>query len=563
MNAVDGDPIGGLCTVGATDLFQLGLAVFGPLCLYLVLGSLLLVAGFVALLRIRSLIKLQTQPMLGKSERLERLMLRIGVFGALYTLPTVVLLACLAHELRNRELWQLGQACRCVWRRDVDAMTRLDEEVAGLGLASGHGLAPVLALDSARWRPPKPEFAVVMLKYFSGLLAGLTAGGWICSQKTLTIWRAAFRRRRGRGRAESTRRLPPPPPRQAGPELGQSGLMPVSVGLCNEEARHRYRHQHQHQHQHQPHHQHQQPQQQQQQQQQYLYQFDLLTKTQGYNRIVPGLGTRSSGADAPTPPGDGRFQLQPLTFIPPPPPSLPPPQSTPGRQSSVYSQAQRQGTSSAVSMPLPAPPCLGVATGSATTATSLVDAYLFSSSSLAGVGTAAPAAPISASVSADANSNANANADGNCDCDCGCDGGCHGNDNNNVNGSGDGNADTGSPVGRGVVASRGGPRLGFSGQLVARPNKQTTGAGLSLSSSGFVESSSLKVSGVAPTSIPILTPASGPGTVQPQAPASIVSSGLGSSSLQDSLQQTTQTSLLLQSTAGAVTRAFDNVMQIK
>ncbi|VDN22158.1 unnamed protein product, partial [Dibothriocephalus latus] len=112
MSAVDGDPVGGLCYVGATSLTNLKAFVLAPLCFYLGLGTIFLLAGFVALFRIRSVIKLQA-PSGAKTEKLEKLMIRISIFGVLYTVPAAVVIACVAYEMMNRETWQLVHNCRC------------------------------------------------------------------------------------------------------------------------------------------------------------------------------------------------------------------------------------------------------------------------------------------------------------------------------------------------------------------------------------------------------------------------------------------------------------------
>ncbi|VEL41869.1 unnamed protein product [Protopolystoma xenopodis] len=149
MSAVDGDPVGGLCYVGGTNLTHLKAFVLAPLSLYLVLGTGFLVSGFVALFKIRSAIKLQGPEAVMKTEKLEKLMLRIGIFGLLYTLPAITVLGCLGYELANRVAWERGHNCPCsrpVWlpldqrfgsTRAVDAAVTASTSAPASGSALG------------------------------------------------------------------------------------------------------------------------------------------------------------------------------------------------------------------------------------------------------------------------------------------------------------------------------------------------------------------------------------------------------------------------------------------
>uniref|UniRef100_A0A5K3FZJ2 G_PROTEIN_RECEP_F2_4 domain-containing protein n=1 Tax=Mesocestoides corti TaxID=53468 RepID=A0A5K3FZJ2_MESCO len=167
LRAVDGDPIGGLCSVGSTNDSNLTYFLLLPLCIYFCVGTFFLLSGFIALCRIRHVIKFQPR---ARTDKLEKLMIKLGIFGLLYTVPAIVVIACLAHELRWRRVWQLGVACRCDWHNDND------EEVGG----RRHPLV---------WIPPTPEYAIFMLKYFMSLIVGITSGFWIWSSKTLDAWR--------------------------------------------------------------------------------------------------------------------------------------------------------------------------------------------------------------------------------------------------------------------------------------------------------------------------------------------------------------------------------------
>ncbi|XP_046902577.1 frizzled-5 isoform X2 [Hypomesus transpacificus] len=153
LSSVDGDPVAGICYVGNQSLESLRGFVLAPLVVYLFTGSLFLLAGFVSLFRIRSIIKQGGT----KTDKLERLMIRIGLFTVLYTVPATIVLACLVYEQHYRPSWDRALACSC----------QAERQRLGLG----------------------PDYAVFMLKYFMCLVVGITSGVWIWSGKTLESWR--------------------------------------------------------------------------------------------------------------------------------------------------------------------------------------------------------------------------------------------------------------------------------------------------------------------------------------------------------------------------------------
>lgn len=167
LRAVDGDPVSGLCYVGSTNKNHLIYFLIFPLATYFCFGTFFLLAGFVALCNIRRVMKFQ--PRVG-TDKLEKLMIKLGIFGLLYTVPAIVVICCYVHELRWRRLWQLGVACQCDWRSGDD----------GRHLNVG-------------WNPPAPEYAIFMLKYFMSLIVGITSGFWIWSSKTIDTWKRLCR----------------------------------------------------------------------------------------------------------------------------------------------------------------------------------------------------------------------------------------------------------------------------------------------------------------------------------------------------------------------------------
>ncbi|CAG4961343.1 unnamed protein product [Parnassius apollo] len=160
--AVDGDPVAGICYVGNSSPENLKKYVLAPLIVYFALGATFLLAGFVSLFRIRSVIKRQGGVGAGsKADKLEKLMIRIGVFSVLYAVPAGAVLGCLAYEAGGRAGWLRRVAC------------------GGAGARCGP--------------PARPLYSALMLKYFMALAVGITSGVWIWSGKTLESWRRVWR----------------------------------------------------------------------------------------------------------------------------------------------------------------------------------------------------------------------------------------------------------------------------------------------------------------------------------------------------------------------------------
>lgn len=124
-------------------------------------GTLFICAGLVALFRIRS--NLQKDG--AKTDKLERLMVKIGVFSVLYTVPASTVIGCYIYQLAH-------------W-----------------------GEFNTIPQDS--------YVASEMLRIFMSLLVGITSGMWIWSAKTLHTWqRCSTRLVRDNRASRSGKRAP-------------------------------------------------------------------------------------------------------------------------------------------------------------------------------------------------------------------------------------------------------------------------------------------------------------------------------------------------------------------
>ncbi|XP_029427350.1 frizzled-10 [Rhinatrema bivittatum] len=167
LRRVAGDELTGLCYVGSMDVDALTAFVLIPLACYLVLGTSFVLSGFVALFHIRRVMRSGGE----NTAKLEKLMVRIGAFSVLYTVPATCVIACYVYERLNVEHWRLlaaGEACR----------------------AGEAGRAPDCSLAASI-----PAVEIFMVKVFMLLVVGITSGMWVWTSKTLQSWRGVCRRR--------------------------------------------------------------------------------------------------------------------------------------------------------------------------------------------------------------------------------------------------------------------------------------------------------------------------------------------------------------------------------
>lgn len=173
LSLVDADALSGTCYVGNLSVDNLRMFVILPALIYLIIGVTFLFAGFVSLFRIRQLIQQQHSGDSTKTHRLEKLMLRIGVFSILYTVPATCVIACQMYEQVYRADWEMNAICKRIHLTGNVAL--MQSQCSSYDVyASG--------LDK------EPEFSVFVLKYFMMLIIGVTSGFWIWTSKTLNTW---------------------------------------------------------------------------------------------------------------------------------------------------------------------------------------------------------------------------------------------------------------------------------------------------------------------------------------------------------------------------------------
>ena len=163
LQYIDGDQLSGVCFIGNFNKVGLGVFVFMPMIVYLIIGLVALVVGYFSLISIhRELSRDKT-----KSRKLGRLILRVGLFSSLYVLPNVILVILYIYEMAMKDAWQLAYLCE---------NKQAHEEVYGCSEAQ-----------------ERPDFSFYYVKYFMWLIVATNMGVWIISWKTVKAWRNLFK----------------------------------------------------------------------------------------------------------------------------------------------------------------------------------------------------------------------------------------------------------------------------------------------------------------------------------------------------------------------------------
>eukprot|EP00117_Sycon_ciliatum_P007816 scpid54944/ scgid10774/ Frizzled-5 len=157
---VDADELARVCSVGNFKKSSLLGFVIIPISVYLAIGTLFIIIGIASLIRIRTMMKDGGR----STQKLEQLIVRIGILSVFYTGPASVVLGIYAHEYADRDHWR----------------THCTEPLCRPGCTGTHCDAPI--------------FAVYVVKYFMLLVVGVTSSVWIWSGKTVASWKRFTRR---------------------------------------------------------------------------------------------------------------------------------------------------------------------------------------------------------------------------------------------------------------------------------------------------------------------------------------------------------------------------------
>lgn len=184
--------------------------------LFLITGVGFIVAGFAAMIRIRQEIRNRARDMTDLN-KLEKLMVKIGIFSMLYVLPALTVIGCSVYEKTVLDEWShssytsfcsngaadLAESKTLVadeaYHRSAAPHRTMTREASKQFLQAMNqlqgqqqhemvGEAPMTCLNSWLQTHSRPKVDVYILKIFMTLIVGITSGMWVWSRKTCATW---------------------------------------------------------------------------------------------------------------------------------------------------------------------------------------------------------------------------------------------------------------------------------------------------------------------------------------------------------------------------------------
>ena len=168
LRHVDGDELTGLCYVGHQDPKALLYFVIIPLCVFSEVGVFVLFFGFISMTRIRSELRFDGQ----NTKKFDRLVIRIGLFTTLYTVPSICVIGCHFYEYKLSNEWRESAIDRSRVCHETNTGCRLNESI--------------------------PLKEIFVLKIFMSLVLGISTGIWVWGNKTWNSWTRFFQSTFGR-----------------------------------------------------------------------------------------------------------------------------------------------------------------------------------------------------------------------------------------------------------------------------------------------------------------------------------------------------------------------------
>ena len=170
LQKIDSDILSGICFTGLRNMNLMRGFLIAPLLLYLVLGACFLLAGFVSLFRIRNVMKHEGN----KTDKLEKFMVRIGVFSIMFMVPAIIVICCYFYEQSSYNKWIDN------WLKTNSIEFNLPPDYVSTILYENDRGSMI--------------FSLFMVKYAMLLVVGITSSFWIWSNKTVSSWQRFFDR---------------------------------------------------------------------------------------------------------------------------------------------------------------------------------------------------------------------------------------------------------------------------------------------------------------------------------------------------------------------------------
>ena len=173
MRKFEGDILSGVCFVGILQNDSLLYLVILPLAIYLILGFLFLIAGFICSIQVCYNLRKTGS----KTNQMENFILRLALFSTLYLISASTVLACHIYEYIHLPDWMQS------WQETIcrDKTLKAQWHV--------HCRYP----DNEYDEDYGPQFYVFMLKYGMINGIGIFSGIWVWKSKTISTWQNFFR----------------------------------------------------------------------------------------------------------------------------------------------------------------------------------------------------------------------------------------------------------------------------------------------------------------------------------------------------------------------------------
>lgn len=154
---VDASELTAICSVGNSDPWALLGFVIVPKLLFVIVGSCLIVAGFSSMCRERDSFRRRGTD----TSKLEKLMVKMGIFSALYIIPAITMVVCDSYHMFVLMQWHPATtACKLYGGTEKDPCKK----------------------------PHIPQAEMYILNIFMSLVVGISTGMWIVSSKTFHSW---------------------------------------------------------------------------------------------------------------------------------------------------------------------------------------------------------------------------------------------------------------------------------------------------------------------------------------------------------------------------------------
>ncbi|KHN80914.1 Frizzled-10 [Toxocara canis] len=154
---LDASELTGVCSVGNADPWALLGFAIAPKLIFVLVGSCLIVAGFSSMCRERDSFRRRGTD----TSKLEKLMVKMGIFSALYIIPAITMVVCDSYHMFILMQWHPTTiACK---------------QYGG----AEKGLCK---------RPQLPQAELYILNIFMSLAVGISTGMWTLSSKTFHSW---------------------------------------------------------------------------------------------------------------------------------------------------------------------------------------------------------------------------------------------------------------------------------------------------------------------------------------------------------------------------------------